>query len=73
MRLRPRVLRDVLAADVSTSMLGFKSSLPIFISPAAMGRLAHPDGEKALARAAGASGFPYIVRSSDRLERPPLN
>lgn len=54
-------------------MLGFKSSLPIFISPAAMGRLAHPDGEKALARAAGSSGFPYIVRSSDRLERPLLN
>ncbi|KAL8276641.1 hypothetical protein RQP46_010990 [Phenoliferia psychrophenolica] len=63
-RLRPRVLRDVTHADVSSTMLGHKMSLPIFISPAAMGRLAHPDGEKALARVAGASGFPYIVSAN---------
>jgi hypothetical protein len=36
-------------------MLGQKVKLPFFVSPAAMARLAHPDGELALAR--GCEGF----------------
>ncbi|BGP16578.1 hypothetical protein JCM10213v2_004580 [Rhodosporidiobolus nylandii] len=31
-RLRPRVLRDVTSVDLSTSILGCKSSLPIYVS-----------------------------------------
>lgn len=40
--------------------------MPVFISPAAMGRLAHPEGEKCLVRAAAANGIPYIVRRESR-------
>ncbi|GAA6028416.1 hypothetical protein JCM8097_007020 [Rhodosporidiobolus ruineniae] len=63
-RLRPRVLRDVTTVDLTTSLLGFKASMPIFVAPAAMGRLAHPEGEKCLARVAGAHQIPYIVSAN---------
>lgn len=45
-------------------MLGQPMSMPIFVAPAAMGRLAHPDGEKCLARVAGEQGIPYIVSAN---------
>ncbi|GAA6012024.1 hypothetical protein JCM11491_000141 [Sporobolomyces phaffii] len=64
LRLRPRVMRDVTTVDLTTKLLGHKSSLPFFIAPAAMGRLAHPDGEKCLARTAKAHGFPYVLSSN---------
>ncbi|KAK4046261.1 hypothetical protein OIV83_006184, partial [Microbotryomycetes sp. JL201] len=63
-RFRPRVLRDVTEADLSRNILGFKSTLPFFIAPAAMGRLAHPDGEKNFAKVAAARGFPYLVSAN---------
>ena len=49
---RPRTLRDVAKVSTRSSILGYPTSLPIFISPCAMARLAHPDGELAQARAA---------------------
>ncbi|TNY24809.1 cytochrome b2 [Rhodotorula diobovata] len=63
-RLRPRVMRDVTHVDLTTTLLGCKSSLPIFVSPAAMGRLAHPDGEKCLARVAATQEIPYMVSAN---------
>ncbi|GAA5921744.1 hypothetical protein JCM3775_001798 [Rhodotorula graminis] len=63
-RFRPRVMRDVTQVDLTTSLLGFESSLPVYVSPAAMGRLAHPDGEKCLARVAATHGIPYIVSAN---------
>ena len=50
--LRPRVFIDCTACDLSTTFLGHKVGLPIYISPAAMARLAHPDGERGIAKAA---------------------
>jgi L-lactate dehydrogenase (cytochrome) len=50
---RPRILRDVSTVDYSTSLLGYKSSLPIYITATALGKLGHPDGEKNLTIAAG--------------------
>jgi L-lactate dehydrogenase (cytochrome) len=38
------------------------SSLPIFIAPAALARLGHPDGEMNLVRAAGKAGILQGVR-----------
>ena len=38
------------------------SSLPIYVSPAALARLGHPDGEMNMVRAAGAEGLLYGVR-----------
>ncbi|GAA6032754.1 hypothetical protein JCM8097_000775 [Rhodosporidiobolus ruineniae] len=45
---RPRILRDVENVDFSCKVLGHKTSLPIYITATALGRLGHPDGEKNL-------------------------
>ncbi|KAI5290945.1 hypothetical protein KEM54_006923 [Ascosphaera aggregata] len=49
--LRPRVLHDVRTVSTKTSMLGHEVSLPLFVSPASMAKLAHPDGECNIAKA----------------------
>jgi len=61
---RPRVFIDVEKADTSTSILGFNSSLPIYVSPAAMARLGHPTGENGIARACGKQGIIQIVSNN---------
>lgn len=38
-------MRPVAACDTSTEILGFKSSIPVFVSGAALAKLGHPDGE----------------------------
>ncbi|KAI9121033.1 hypothetical protein K1719_008066 [Acacia pycnantha] len=53
---RPRILVDVSKIDLSTTVLGFKISMPIMIAPTAMQKMAHPEGEYATARAASAAG-----------------
>jgi len=47
-RFRPRVLVDVSEIDLSTTVLGFKIAMPIMIAPAAMQKMAHPDGMPSL-------------------------
>ncbi|TPX57626.1 hypothetical protein SpCBS45565_g08163, partial [Spizellomyces sp. 'palustris'] len=51
--LRPRVLVNVRTVDTSTTMLGTRSSLPLYISATALGKLGHREGEVVLTRAAG--------------------
>ena len=58
---RPRVLRNVARADMRQKIMGFDSNLPFFIAPAAMARLAHPDGELCNARGAARFNIPYCV------------
>ncbi|KAK3041183.1 hypothetical protein RJ639_028662 [Escallonia herrerae] len=53
---RPRILIDVSKIDMTTSILGFNISMPIMIAPTAMLKMAHPEGEYAIARAASAAG-----------------
>jgi isopentenyl diphosphate isomerase/L-lactate dehydrogenase-like FMN-dependent dehydrogenase len=55
-KLRPRVLVDVGSVSTATSVLGTEIALPVLIAPVAIQRLAHPDGEEAVARAAAAAG-----------------
>lgn len=55
-RLRPRVLVDVGAVTTQTTVLGTEVSSPVLVAPTALQRLAHPDGEPAMARAAAAAG-----------------
>jgi L-lactate dehydrogenase (cytochrome) len=62
--LRPRVLRDVSRVDIATSVLGQATRAPIFCSPASLGKLIHPCGEKALARACQSLGIPQCVSTS---------
>jgi 4-hydroxymandelate oxidase len=54
--LRPRVLVGVDAVDTSTTVLGARLALPVVLAPTAFNKLAHPDGELAAVRAAGAAG-----------------
>lgn len=55
-QLRPRVLVDVAAPSLATSVLGQEVALPVLLAPVAYQRLAHPDGEIAMARAVAAAG-----------------
>jgi isopentenyl diphosphate isomerase/L-lactate dehydrogenase-like FMN-dependent dehydrogenase len=54
--LRPRVLVDVEVCSTATTVLGQELSMPIVVAPVAFQRVAHPDGEVAMARAAQAVG-----------------
>jgi hypothetical protein len=46
-------LSKVSKVSTMTKMLGMPCALPIYISPCALARLGHPDGEMNLVRAAG--------------------
>ncbi|MFD6158052.1 alpha-hydroxy acid oxidase [Nocardia sp. NPDC060256] len=59
--LLPRVLRDTSGRSIATSLLGDPSSMPVFVSPTAFHRLAHPDGERATARGVAAAGLIMIA------------
>lgn len=59
---RPRVLRDVTNGSTETTFMGVHSTLPIFISPAAMAKLGHPLGEVNLTKGAGECGIVQGVR-----------
>ena len=63
-RLRPRMLVDVTRCDTSTNVLGLPVRTPILIAPTSMHCLAHPEGECATARGAGAADTLMIVSSS---------
>ena len=56
LRLRPRVLVDVAEVSTATTVLGTPVSMPVLVAPTAIQRLAHPDGEVGMARAAAAAG-----------------
>ncbi|KAK3143678.1 hypothetical protein QOZ80_4AG0303480 [Eleusine coracana subsp. coracana] len=62
-QLRPRVLVDVSHINMSTSILGYNVSMPIMISPTALHKMAHPEGELASARAAAAAGTVMTLSS----------
>ncbi|KAF9880870.1 fmn-dependent dehydrogenase family protein [Colletotrichum karsti] len=51
-KILPRILVNVDNIDLSTTIFGAKVSFPLGFSPAAMHKLAHPDGEIATSRAA---------------------
>ncbi|MEO5575157.1 MAG: alpha-hydroxy acid oxidase [Gaiellaceae bacterium] len=56
LRLRPRVLVDVSEISTATTVLGAPVSMPLLVAPTAIQKLAHPDGESGMARAAAAAG-----------------
>ncbi len=45
-RLRPRILVDVSSVNTSTTVLGFRIAMPIMVAPAALHKLAHPEGRQ---------------------------
>ena len=58
---RPRVLRDVSDIDTGTTLLGRPIPLPLVLAPTGFTRIAHPQGELAVARAADRAGLPYTL------------
>jgi L-lactate dehydrogenase (cytochrome) len=58
---QPRVLRDVQGVDPSTTLLGRPLPLPLVLAPTGFTRIADPEGEVAVARAAGRAGLPYTL------------
>jgi len=57
----PRILRDMSALDTSTTILGRPSSMPIVLAPTGFTRIAHSQGELAVARAAARAGIPWSL------------
>lgn len=58
---KPRVLRDVSNVDPSTTILGRFAPLPLALAPTGFSRIADPQGELAVARAAGRAGLAYTL------------
>ena len=59
--LVPNVLANVGKPDLSTTVFGKKIDIPVFLSPTAMQRLYHHEGDKASARAAEKFGTFYSM------------
>ncbi len=59
LELNPRVLRDVSAISTATTILGRPVPMPLALSPTGFTRIADPQGELAVARAANRAGLPY--------------
>tara|TARA_B100001123_G_scaffold254771_1_gene284207 strand:+ start:1175 stop:2329 length:1155 start_codon:yes stop_codon:yes gene_type:complete len=59
--LIPNVLTDVSNVDLSTQVFGQKISFPLFLSPTAMHRLYHHEGEFAAAKAAEKMGTMFSM------------
>ncbi|KAK3055052.1 hypothetical protein LTR09_004212 [Extremus antarcticus] len=59
--MRPRVFVDCTTCSTSTTLLGNPVNLPIYVSPAAMARLGHPDGEHGIAQACAKFGAMQLI------------
>ena len=62
--LRPRIFIDCEQCNTETAIIGCKVGLPIYISPAAMARLAHPTGEAGIAKACSRFGALQIISNN---------
>jgi isopentenyl diphosphate isomerase/L-lactate dehydrogenase-like FMN-dependent dehydrogenase len=63
-RIVPRMLRDVAARDLSTTLLGTAMPAPLLLAPIGVQKIVHPEGELATARAAAALGVPMIASTA---------
>lgn len=59
--LLPRSLVDVKGIDLTTTVVGQKVSMPVMLAPASFGRMADPEAERAVAKAAARFGAGYIM------------
>ena len=61
--LVPNVLAGVESIDMSTTVMGQSIDMPLFLSPTALQRLFHHDGERAVGRAAEKFGTMFGISS----------
>jgi 4-hydroxymandelate oxidase len=59
--LVPRVLRGLPPPRLEVTVLGRQTSMPVVLAPTAFHKLAHPEGERATARAAAEAGVIMIA------------
>ncbi|CAG7785236.1 unnamed protein product [Allacma fusca] len=62
--IKPRVLRDVSSRKLVSTVLDGKVNFPVGVSPSAMQKLAHPEGELGMVRAVEQSGSIYILSTN---------
>ncbi|MBC7895585.1 MAG: alpha-hydroxy-acid oxidizing protein [Cytophagaceae bacterium] len=62
--VRYRTMVDVSTRSLATTVLGTPVSMPVLVAPTAMQKLAHPDGEIGMARAAEQAGTLMIVSTT---------
>ncbi|KAG7099346.1 hypothetical protein E1B28_001202 [Marasmius oreades] len=62
-----RVMEPVSHCDPSTTILGHKSSIPVFVSGAALAKLGHPDGEINITKGCAAGNIIQMVSSNASL------
>ena len=67
-RIVPRVMTDVAEVDPSVELLGRRWPAPVFVAPTALQRMAHPDCERATARAAAQRGLTMTLSSSSSVD-----
>ncbi|KAI1370330.1 FMN-dependent dehydrogenase-domain-containing protein [Hypoxylon crocopeplum] len=70
--LRPRVFVDCTECSLATTILGNKVGLPIYVSPAAMARLAHPAGEAGIASACSKFNALQIISKNASMSPPAI-
>jgi len=58
------MLAGNLERDLEVEVLGTRSAAPFLLAPIGVLSIAHPDGELAAARAAAASGIPFVLSSA---------
>ncbi len=63
-RIVPRMLTDVSAPSFESTVLGTELNTPILLGPIGVLKLAHADGEAAVARAAAAAGVPMVLSTA---------
>ncbi|HUC56030.1 MAG TPA: alpha-hydroxy-acid oxidizing protein [Streptosporangiaceae bacterium] len=63
-RIVPSMLTDVSAVSYRSSVLGTELSFPLLLGPVGVLRLAHQDGELAVARVAGELGVPMVLSTA---------
>ncbi len=63
-RIVPRMLTDVSAPSYQSELLGTRLAVPMLLAPIGVLKIAHPDGELAVARAASALDVPMILSTA---------
>ncbi len=62
--LRPRIFIDCTKCDLRTNLLGHNVGMPLYVSPAAMARLGHPDGEHGIQKGIEDFGAMQIISNN---------
>ncbi|MFA7468267.1 MAG: alpha-hydroxy-acid oxidizing protein [Desulfotomaculaceae bacterium] len=62
-RILPRVLVDVAERELSVNLFGYHYPTPVLLAPVDRQELYHAEGELATARAAAATGVPFVLGS----------